>query len=83
MRAITIRFPEDLATDAQAESKSSGESINQFVLGAVADAVERRRARRALDRMSKRLDVMRSAGRVVRGSEPLIREFREGSGRRG
>lgn len=82
MRAITIRFPDNLATDAQAESKSSGESINQFVLDAVADAVERRRARRALGRMSQRLDAMRAAGRVARGSEPLIREFREGRGRR-
>lgn len=83
MRAITIRFPEDLATEAQAESTSSGESINQFVLDAVAEAVERRVARRALQRMSRRLETMRAAGRVGDGSEPLIRELREGSGRRG
>lgn len=83
MRAITIRFPDDLATDAQTESRSSGESINQLVVGAVAEALNRRRARRALGRMSKRLDGMRSDGRVASASEPLIRDLREGRGRRG
>jgi hypothetical protein len=82
MRAITIRFPDDLANDTRDESRSRGESINQFVVDAVAEAVIRRRASRALVRMSHRLDAMRTAKRVGTASEPLIRDLREGRQRR-
>jgi hypothetical protein len=82
MHSITIRFPDELATDARAESETAGESINQFVVEAVAEAIGRRRARRALARMAKRRDRMTADGRVAAPSEPMIRELREGTGRR-
>ena len=83
MRAITIRFPDDLATDVQSESRSAGESMNQFVVDAVAEALDRRRAHRALTRISERVTLMRLQGRVGPPFEPLIRRLREGHGRRG
>ena len=83
MRAITIRFPDNLATDAQSESQAAGESINQLVVDAVAAALDRRRANRALARMCERIERMRQQGRVGKPSEPLIRKLREGHGRRG
>jgi hypothetical protein len=83
MHNITVRFPDHVAADARAESDADGESINQFVVEAVAAAVARRRARRALARMEKRRDRMTAAGRVAAPSEPMIRQLREGAGRRG
>jgi len=82
MHSITIRFPDDVAADARAESEKEGESINQFVVEAVAAAITKRRARRALARMAKRRDRMTATGRVAAASEPLIRQLREGDGRR-
>ena len=82
MRAITIRFPDDLAEEARSESETGGESVNQFVVDAVADAVSRRRAERALRNMSERHARMKGAGQIAPPSEPLIRELREGVGRR-
>ena len=82
MHSITIRFPDDVAAAARAESEKEGESINQFVVEAVTAAVAKRRARRALARMAKRRDQMTATGRVANPSEPLIRELREGDGRR-
>ncbi len=82
MHNITIRFPDELAANARAESETEGESMNQFVVEAVAAAIARRRARRALARMEKRRDGMTAAGRVAAPSEPLIRQLREGVGRR-
>jgi hypothetical protein len=82
MHSITIRFPDEVAADARTESETEGESINQFVVEAVAAAVAMRRARRALARMAKRRDSMAAAGRVAAPSEPMIRQLREGAGRR-
>lgn len=82
MHSITIRFPDQVAAEARAESETEGESINQFVVEAVAAAIVRRRARRALARMAKRRDRMTATGRVAAPSEPMIRELREGEGRR-
>jgi hypothetical protein len=82
MHSITIRFPDDVAADARAESEAEGESINQFVVEAVTTAIARRQARRALARMAKRRDRMTAAGRVAAPSEPVIRQLREGLGRR-
>jgi hypothetical protein len=53
-----------------------------FVVEAVVAAIARRRARRALARMAKRRDRMTAAGRVAAPSEPMIRQLREGAGRR-
>jgi hypothetical protein len=83
MHSITIRFPDEVAADARAESEKEGESINQFVVEAVTAAVARRRARRALARMARRRDQMTATGRVGAPSEPTIRQLREGLGRRG
>ncbi|MDR0357997.1 MAG: hypothetical protein LBJ87_00830 [bacterium] len=83
MRAVTIRFPEDLVVEARSESEAGGQSVNQFVVEAVADAITRRRAERALRNMSERHARMKAAGQVSPPSEPLIRELREGLGRRG
>jgi predicted transcriptional regulator len=82
MSAITIRFPDELAVKARIESQAEGESMNQFVVSAVTDAVQRRRAQRALGRMAERRAGMRAAGRVAPASENLIRKLREGEGRR-
>lgn len=82
MTSITIRFPEQVMADARTESEEDGESINQFVVEAVVAAIDRRRARRALARMAKRRDRMTAAGRVAAPSEPMIRQLREGTGRR-
>ncbi|MBO0704261.1 MAG: hypothetical protein J2P39_02975 [Candidatus Dormibacteraeota bacterium] len=83
MQAVTIRFPEDLAAGARSESEAGGQSMNQFVVDAVADAVARRRAQRALRNMSERHARMKAAGQVSPPSEPLLRDLREGIGRRG
>ena len=82
MHSITIRFPDDVAADARAESETEGESINQFVVEAVTAAIAKRRARRALARMARRRDQMTATGRVANPSEPLIRQLRQGEGRR-
>jgi hypothetical protein len=82
VQGITIRFPDDVAADARAESAADGESIDQFVVEAVAAAIASRRARRALARMEERRDRMTAAGRVAAPSEPMIRRLREGAGRR-
>lgn len=82
MRPITIRFPDDLASEAQVESKSSGKSLNQLVIDAVAEVIAQRRAERALGEMKKRVAAMRAAGRTGKPSEPAIRRFREGIDRR-
>jgi hypothetical protein len=82
MRAITIRFPDDVAGEARSESETAGESVNQFVVEAVADAISRRRARRGLRNMSERHARMKDAGRVAPPSEDLIRDLREDVGRR-
>ncbi len=82
MRVITIRFPDELAADARTESETEGESINQFVVHAVADTIKRRRAQRALHNMAKRRASMKAAGRVAPPSEALIRQLREGVDRR-
>ncbi len=82
MHSITIRFPDQVAADARAESETEGESINQFVVEAVAAAIVRRRARRALARMTRRRDRMTATGRVAPPSESMIRDLREGKDRR-
>jgi hypothetical protein len=82
MRAITIRFPDEVADEVRNESETGGESVNQFVVDAVADAIGRRRAQRALRNMSERHARMKAAGQVAPPSEPMIRELREGVGRR-
>jgi hypothetical protein len=82
MHAITIRFPDDLAAEARAESEAVGESINQFVIEAVAAAIKMRHANRALQSMAERRARMTASGRVGSASEPLVRELREGIGRR-
>lgn len=82
MHSITIRFPDQVAADARAESETEGESINQFVVEAVAAAIVRRRARRALARMTRRRDRMMATGRVAPPSESMIRDLREGKDRR-
>jgi hypothetical protein len=71
-----------VAAGARVESEADGESINQFVVEAVAAAIATRRARRALARMEKRRERMTAAGRVSAPSEPMIRELRKGAGRR-
>lgn len=82
MHSITIRFPDEVAADARAESEADGESINQFVVEAVAVAVRKRQARRALARMAKRRDHMVATARLGEPSEPVIRRLREGIDRR-
>jgi hypothetical protein len=82
MYSITIRFPDQVAADARTESDTEGESINQFVVEAVAAAIARRRAHRALASMAKRRDRMTADRRVAAPSEPMIRQLREGAGRR-
>jgi hypothetical protein len=62
MRSVTIRFPDELATQARAEGAAEGKSINQFVVESVAEAIERRRAQRALRNMRRRRERMRAAG---------------------
>lgn len=75
MRVITVRFPDDLAVDVKGESEAEGGSINQFVVEAVAEAVRRRRAGRALHSMARRRARMRAEGRVGEPSESSIREL--------
>jgi len=78
MDSITIRFPDEVAADVRAESESQGESIDQFVVEAVAAAIAMRRARRALARMEERRTRMAAAGRAAPPSEAMIRQLREG-----
>ncbi len=83
MQAITIRFPDEVVARAREESEAEGASINQFVVDAVSDAAQRRRAYRALARSKERLARMTAAGQTSPPSEPMLRELREGTGRRG
>ncbi|MFN2569837.1 MAG: hypothetical protein ABR564_09605 [Candidatus Dormibacteria bacterium] len=81
VHAITIRLPEAVAIQARSESDAAGESINQFVVEAIADAIRRRQAQRSLGNMARRRAAMQAQGRVAPPSEPLIRQLRDGSGR--
>ena len=82
MLSITIRFPDDVAAEARAESQTEGESMNQFVVDAVTEAIARRRALRAVANMARRRHRMIAEARVSAPSEPMIRQLREGTGRR-
>lgn len=82
MLSTTIRFPDDVAAEARAESLTEGESMNQFVVDAVTEAIARRRALRALANMASRRRRMTAEARVSAPSEPMIRQLREGTGRR-
>jgi uncharacterized protein (DUF1778 family) len=83
MQSITIRFPDEVVARAREESEAEGASVNQFVVDAVSEAAQRRRAYRALARSKERLARMTAAGQISPPSEPMLRELREGTGRRG
>lgn len=40
---MTVRLPDDLAADAEALARAEGQSVNETVKQALAEAVERRR----------------------------------------
>lgn len=82
MTTITIRFPDEVADGVRAESEAAGVSINQLVVEAVAEAIKRHRMQRALVSMARRRARMRAEGRITSDSVEMIRQLREGIGRR-
>jgi hypothetical protein len=79
--AVTIRFPQDVLALAR-RVKARDESLNEFVVNAVEDVARRRRTREALDAMRALRERIAARGGVRSDSTQLIRELREGIGRR-
>jgi hypothetical protein len=64
------------------ETKSAGESLNSYVLAAVDREVRRRQALHAHEQIiAVREQIEAATGRQV-GTASMVRELREGSGRR-
>jgi len=79
--ALTIRFPQELL-DGVRESKTNGESLNDLVVSAVEKEVRRRQALRLHAEIVAMNERIRARTGEQPSSVPLIRELREGIGRR-
>ena len=79
--ALTIRFPEEVLALAK-RVKAPDESLNEFVVRAVEDVARRRRTREALDAMRDLRQRIATRTGIQSDSTTLIRELREGIGRR-
>ena len=81
--ALTIRFPSGLLAEVR-EHKPDGESLNDFVVRAVEEHTRRSRARQAHARvLALQRAIVRERGGPTPSSVGLLRELREGRGRRG
>jgi len=79
--AVTIRFPEDVLALAK-RVKAPDESLNEFVVHAVEDVARRRRTREALDAITELRGRIAARTRLQSDSTALIRQLRDGVGRR-
>ena len=80
--AVTVRFPEKLLAEAR-ELKPADESLNEFVVQAVEQAVRRRRGQAALQAIERVREQVRARTGNQPDATPLIRTMREGRERDG
>jgi hypothetical protein len=80
-RALTVRLPEDLLSDARA-AVAEPESLNDLIVAAVAREVRRRRAEAALARIQAVRERVEARTGLHPDPVPLIRALREGEERR-
>lgn len=79
--AMTVRFPPELLDETR-EFRKEGESLNQFIVTAVANEVKYRRGKRAIENINEIRERVRAVSGNHPDATPLIRELREGIGRR-
>ena len=80
--AITVRFPRELLE--QAKTVVNGrQSFNDFVVRAVEQEVRRRRATEIMAEIDQLREEIKAKHGLLPDSVPLIRQLREGIGRRG
>jgi len=80
--AVTIRFPAGLVDEVN-DCKSERESLNSFVVEAVGREVRRRRGLAAHASIVRIREQVRARTGAHPDPVPLIRELRDGEGRRG
>ena len=79
--AVTIRFPSDVLDRAR-RVKTARESFNEFVVAAVDREARRRAALKTLDEIDELRERIAARTGIQPDSTPLIRQLREGIGRR-
>jgi hypothetical protein len=79
--ARTVRMPLTLIREAQTLTHQ-GESLNDLITKSVEREVARRRTLQALDAIDELRERIRAEHGVLPNSAPLIRELRDGVGRR-
>jgi hypothetical protein len=79
--ALTVRFPPEVLAKAR-EIKSDRESLNDFVVEAVDREVRRRQGFEAFAEILRIREEIETETGVQPDSRPMIRELREGIGRR-
>ena len=80
-RATTIRFPAELLESAR-KYKQPRESLNDLVVSAVQLELRRRQGLQAHAEIMRLRDQIEARTGVQPSSVPLIRQLREGNGRR-
>lgn len=79
--AVTVRFPKELIEKAKALN-NGGRSLNDLVVSALEAELQRRDWQATLKRIDERAErILRERG-PLSDSRQLIRELREGTGRR-
>ncbi len=80
-QALTVRFPSALLGLAKGV-RNDGESLNDVIVKAVDREIRRRRGLHALDEIDRIREQVKQESGIQPDSTPMIRELREGIGRR-
>jgi len=78
---FTFRAPKELLDRVREEAAAYGDSMNDLVVAAVQKEVSMRRQLRLLEQIVSERKAMQKRG-VQPDSTPLVRESRQGAGRR-
>ncbi len=81
-QAVTVRLPADLLEQAK-QFQASRESLNELVIEAIAREVQRRKTLAAHQRILARSAEVEEQTGIQPSSVDLIRQLRNGEGRRG
>ncbi|CAN5220848.1 hypothetical protein BH18CHL2_BH18CHL2_10520 [soil metagenome] len=79
--ALTIRFPAEVLEHAR-RYKTADQSLNDFVVTSVEREARRRQMAQALDALDENRERIAARAGVLPDSTPMIRQLREGIGRR-